>query len=291
MYFNDDEDVGNYREISGNQIEVFKPGTVNNPGQNVYGILVTDRSKDTLSPVDPLALNAVLTGAPVSVAVKNNDIKYTGSLSNTKTFGIEIDAGIGTNPITGPVPGDNILSVDVSGNHIYGAPNGFDAGLLIYQCDPADLPIGTVDFCGAGYLDTSHVVGNDFTSNNVGVIFQGPIGQSLLDDFHHNRIAGNSVGVQNNTGLGILAINNWWGCNGGPGTTGCDTMAGNLPDYAVPWLVLGTSANPTSVPVGGTSILTADLKFNSAAENTSLAGFYVRDGIPVTFSVATLGFG
>ena len=65
------------------------------------------------------------------------------------------------------------------------------------------LPIGTVDFCGAGYLDTSHVVGNDITTNNVGVIFQGPIGQSLLDDFHHNRIAGNSVGVQNNTGLGI----------------------------------------------------------------------------------------
>ena len=81
VYFNDLEDLGIYREISGNQIQVFKPGTVTNPGQNVYGILVTDRSKDILSPVDPpaLALNAVLMGGPVSVAVKNNNILYRHS--------------------------------------------------------------------------------------------------------------------------------------------------------------------------------------------------------------------
>ena len=84
-------------------------------------------------------------------------------------------------------------------------------------------------------------------------------------------------------------INNWWGCNDGPGAAGCDTMVGNLPGYADPWLVLRTAVTPTTMPVGGTSTLTADLKWNSNAENTSLHGFFVRDGIPVTFSVATLG--
>jgi nitrous oxidase accessory protein NosD len=292
VYFTDTEDLGNYREISGNQIQVFKPGTVTNPGQNVYGILVSDRLKDTLSPVDPPALtaaDAVLTGVLLSVAVKNNTISYTGTLSNTNTFGIEIEAGIGTNPISGPVPGDNILSVDVSGNHIYGAPNGFDAGLVIYQCDAADLPIGTVEFCGAGYLDTSHIVANDISGNNYGVIIGGPITSTFLDDFHHNRIAGNGVGVQNNTGSGILMINNWWGCNEGPGAVGCDTVVGNLLDYADPWLILSTTAAPTTISVGGTSTLTADLKWNSIEEDTSLLGSFVRDGIPVTFSVATLG--
>ena len=70
VYFNDLEDVGNYREISGNQIEVFKPGTVANPGQNVYGILVTDRSKDILSPVDPPCLECCTYGGAVECGSK-----------------------------------------------------------------------------------------------------------------------------------------------------------------------------------------------------------------------------
>ncbi|HWR66862.1 MAG TPA: hypothetical protein VN364_12160 [Bellilinea sp.] len=292
VYFNDDEDFGNYREISGNQIQVFKPGTVTNPGQNVYGILVSDRLKDTLSPVDPpdlAASDASLMGAPLSVAVKNNTISYVGTLSNTNTFGIEIDAGIGTNPISGPVPGDNILSVDVSGNHIYGAPNGFDAGLVIYQCDAADLPIGTVEFCGAGYLDTSSVVSNDITGNNYGVILKGPIEQGKLENFHHNRIVGNAIGIQDDTGSLIGFGNNWWGCNSGPNEPGCDILVnGGFVGLANPWLVLSTSADPTAVLVGGTSTLTADLNHNNAVPAVVPLGF-VRDGIPVTFSAASLG--
>jgi len=295
VYLNDREDIGNYREISGNQIEVLRPGTDANPGQNVYGILVTDRSKDILSPVDPPALNAlnaVLTGAPLSVAILNNDIKYTGSLPNTKTFGIEINAGIGTIDNTGPdpipVPGDNILSVDVSDNHIYGAPNGFDAGLVIYQCDSADLPIGTVEFCGEGYLDTSSVLSNNITGNNYGVILRGPIELSKLENFHHNRIVGNGVGVQDDTGAFIGFANNWWGCNTGPGTAGCDTLASGEIALVTPWLILSTNATPISVPAGGASIFTADLNDNNVPAFPPPGGF-AWDGIPVTFSVKTLG--
>ncbi|MHB8932735.1 MAG: right-handed parallel beta-helix repeat-containing protein, partial [Bellilinea sp.] len=205
VYSTDPEDLGNHREISGNQIQVFKPGTVQTPGKNVYGILVTDRSKDILSPVDPPALemlNAVLTGVPLSVAINNNTVSFVGTLSKTKTFGIEINAGVGTSTD----PGDNVLSVDLTGNRIGGPGTGFDAGLLFYQCDPADPPIDGVTVCGSGYLDTSSVVSNDINGNNYGVIAAGPIAQSKLDDFHHNRIAGNGVGVQNDTGLGISLV-------------------------------------------------------------------------------------
>ena len=94
---------------------------------------------------------------------------------------------------------------------------------------------------------------------------------------------------KNNTGIEILMINNWWGCNAGPGTAGCDTMVVMSTGLLqIPWLVLGTTAIPTTVPAGGTSTFTANLKFNSAAADTSAAGF-VPNGIPVTFSVATLG--
>lgn len=287
VYFTDLEDQGNHREISGNQIQVFKPGTAQNPGQNVYGVLVTDRSKDILSPVDPPALemlNAVLTGVPISVAINNNTVSYTGSLSNTKTFGIEIDAGFGTS--TGS--GNNVLAVEVTGNSIGGPGTGFDAGLSFYQCDPADPPIDGVTVCGSGYLDTSSVVSNDISGNNYGVIAAGPIAQSKLDDFHHNRIAGNGVGVQNDTGLGISLVNNWWGCNAGPGAPGCDTAVNNNPDLLSPWLVLSTAVNPTSVPAGGTSVFTANLINNSLLVDTSSAGF-VPNGIPANFSAITLG--
>lgn len=287
VYLNDQYDMGMYREISGNQIEVFKPGTINNPGQNVYGVLVTDRPTDTLSPVDPSALtsmDAVLTGGLLSMAVKNNTISYVGTLSNTNTIGIEIDAGVGTSTVLG----DNFVSVDVTGNHIGVPGDGFDIGLLFYQCDPANPPTGIIA-CGFGYVDTSSVVGNDISGNNYGVILEGPIELSKLENFHHNRIVGNVVGVRDDTGSLIGFPNNWWGCNSGPNELGCDTLVnGGYVGLANPWLKLTTTANPTTVPASGPSILTANLKFNSDAADTSVTGF-VPNGIPVTFSAKTLG--
>jgi len=265
VYLNDTEDVGNYREISGNIIEVFKPGTLANPGQNVYGILVTDRSKDILSPVDPPAilnsLNAQLNGGPLYVLVNDNTVIYTGALPNTKTFGIEIDAAVG----------ENYLTVDVLRNQIGALNDGFDVGLAFYQCGPDNLPPDpTITDCGMGSLENSRVVNNNISGNNNGVFAVGPVGQSKLDDFHHNRIAGNGVGFQNDTGLDILAINNWWGCNEGPGAPGCDTLINNIdPAFADPWLTLTATMDPLSVPSGTNSIMTASLDINSNAENTS----------------------
>jgi len=292
VYSNDDKDLGTYREISGNQIDVFKPGVSPNLGQNVYGILITDRLKDLLSPVDPPtlgALNAILSGNPLSVAITDNEIKFTGIVSNAKTIGIEIDAGIGTNTQSGGiVPGDNVLSVNISSNHIYGPTLGFDAGLVIYQCDPADLPMGAVTFCGSGTIDTSSVVSNNIHGNNYGIIFEGPIEMAKLDDFHHNRIVGNGVGVLNNTPSDILMINNWWGCSGGPGSLDCDTIVGNTLGFENPWLVLTTTAAPATIGLGETSSLTADLNHNSDGI-IPLGGIFVPEGIPVTFSAKTEG--
>ena len=103
-----------------------------------------------------------------------------------------------------------------------------------------------------------------------------------------------------------VAVNNWWGCNAGPGTpandgpsegsggtgspinpgspnAGCDTIFVDTFNSATvsynPWLVLSISANPTQIDSGGTSTLTADLTHNS----NGTGGFSVPNGTPVSF--------
>ncbi|MCP4589622.1 MAG: hypothetical protein GY842_02650, partial [bacterium] len=82
---------------------------------------------------------------------------------------------------------------------------------------------------------------------------------------------------------------NWWGCNDGPGNTGCDNVVmGTGPVDADPWLVLGLSADPMEVPMGGTSTLTADMTDNSDGVDS---GGWVPDGTSVAFGTAAGGVG
>lgn len=103
----------------------------------------------------------------------------------------------------------------------------------------------------------------------------------------HNRIVGNSSGINSTSTVTSDGQNNWWGCNGGPGSLGCDaTTGGGIVDVD-PWLVLELSALPNIVAVGGMASALADLTFNSDATDTSGLGF-VPEGVPVDF-LAALG--
>ncbi len=126
----------------------------------------------------------------------------------------------------------------------------------------------------------------------------GSIGGAILANLgttvSNSRIVGNTAdtgsgfaetGGTGNTGV---VIDNWWGCNAGPGGTGCDTTgtsgAGSAATFN-PWLVLSISANPTQVAPDGTSTLTGDLSHNSNA----IGGFSVPDGTGIMFGGGTLG--
>jgi hypothetical protein len=104
---------------------------------------------------------------------------------------------------------------------------------------------------------------------------------TLVADF--NRIVGNSSTGVTKVGSGVLQAtmeNNWWGCNAGPGQTGCQTV-----DPAVdfnPWLVLTVSASPNPIAPGGTSTVTADLVHNSDGAIPSASVFVPPT--PVAFS-------
>jgi hypothetical protein len=146
--------------------------------------------------------------------------------------------------------------------------------------------------------DLANVAGSTFTensaegSNGVG----GAIFTAGLTTVTNSRITGNSAAAggsgfweqgyagQPADGVGTVK-DNWWGCNSGPGASGCDTVNASTisgDDASVvfdPYLVLAIGANPTSIEVNGTSTLTADLTHNSSGTG----GFSVPNGTPVSF--------
>jgi CSLREA domain-containing protein len=106
-----------------------------------------------------------------------------------------------------------------------------------------------------------------------------------------NSLVGNLNGLVWNGAAAVNAENNWWGCNFGPGAggTGCSGSAnavggtGAAQVDANPCLVLGLTATPNSLTVGGMSNLTADLTFNS--DNTDTTGLgNLPNGTPVSFA-------
>ncbi len=134
--------------------------------------------------------------------------------------------------------------------------------------------------------DSATISGSAFTGNSAGTSVGGGI---FADDspltVSNSRIVGNSAsgggtGLGSEGGSAVTAINNWWGCNGGPGASGCDTVlaSGGTANFN-PWLVVSISASPTQILPNGTSTLTADLTHNSSGTG----GFSVPNGTPVTF--------
>jgi hypothetical protein len=144
---------------------------------------------------------------------------------------------------------------------------------------------GGVNVESAG--DSATISGSTFTGNSAGTSAGGGI--FTEDDspltVSNSRIVGNSAsgggtGLASEGGSTVTATDNWWGCNGGPGDSGCDTVfaSGGTASFN-PWLVLSISASPTQILPNGTSTLTADLTHNSSGTG----GFSVPNGTAVTF--------
>jgi len=140
------------------------------------------------------------------------------------------------------------------------------------------------------------ISGSTFTGNNGA---SGGGGGGIFADLYgtgnpfftvsNSRLDGNVAGGNGGSGMSIQlgAVgniqDNWWGCNGGPGATGCDTVyvepsVGSQGNYN-PWLVLSISASPNQILPSATSTLTADLTHDSNGGS----GFSVPNGVPVAF--------
>lgn len=139
----------------------------------------------------------------------------------------------------------------------------------------------------------STFTGNSSTSNPGGAITTANAGGGTFS-ISNSRIVGNTdpaggTGLYFIDAVSTMAINNWWGCNGGPNTSGCDSVVENSGGTdgsftPSPWLVLGLSSGAAQVDPDASTGLTADLTHN----NNGTGGFSVPDGTAVTWG-ATLG--
>ena len=240
--------------IANNTIEVIKTAGY------AYGIIATDPPQAVPSPYQPQRkLDLRKPDSLLTVEVAGNMLSFVGA-DLTGSVAIEADGGYGE---------DN-LSVNVHHNVV----TGFDYGVIFYQCDGD---------CDPGVFDAISVVSNDLFDNTLGIYLGGPI-TTTSPVIHHNRIFGDvsaGLGLYSELTATVTAENNWWGCNEGPADAACMMTYGAVD--ADPWLVLTATPDPASVQPLGTSLVTADLIFNSDDADTSPDG-YAPDGILMAFT-------
>jgi hypothetical protein len=173
-----------------------------------------------------------------------------------------------TASITGNTIEDNLFAdvlaeygpVTISDNTIGGGPESASglAGVLVanYDGDPSS--------------SAPTITANTISGTGAGIeVAQGDTPGAPLPDatIGRNAITGNTTGIENLTTASVSATNNWFGCNGGPGASGCDTVTGSGASHvtASPFLVLALGASPASINPGGTATVTASLRQNSAS--------------------------
>ncbi|GIJ74764.1 hypothetical protein Voc01_096810 [Virgisporangium ochraceum] len=99
-----------------------------------------------------------------------------------------------------------------------------------------------------------------------------------------SRVVGNTSshgGAVHRDGGTLTAARTWWGCNGGPGTTGCDGVTGTA--VVEPYLRLGVTVEPASVATGATATATAGFRKDSAGADVD-DPLGPLAGLPVTWT-------
>ncbi|MDX6692429.1 MAG: trimeric autotransporter adhesin [Blastocatellia bacterium] len=252
--------------------DLIQGNTVANSKLNGYGIwtfvpfLPITVNNNTVTNVDVGLSAAGGQSTPVATTFTNNTVNgmgkanATGVYLTTDQFGF----GLGNNSV---VFRSNTITGNVDGFYLETTSN-FSAR---QSANSRPLP-AAVNTRESGGKETTTQGADSPTA-------QGTL--TLIADF--NRITGNSSTGVTKVGSGVLQAtmeNNWWGCNAGPGQTGCQTV-----DAAVdfnPWLVLTTSASPNPIAPGGASTVTADMTHNSDGAVPSATIFV--PATPVSFS-------
>ncbi|HST47479.1 beta strand repeat-containing protein [Jatrophihabitans sp.] len=200
---------------------------------------------------------------------------FSGNSANASVANINVGGALHVSGVSGTTPMSVTNSV-FTGNTVVGSGTG--------------IPQGGAIFSEGGALTVTE---STFTSNSVagGSNPQGGAVSVLggTTTLHYNRITGNTGATGSGVSLGVAsgatlnATDNWWGCNTGPGTAGCDSAAGS--PTVSPRLVLTATASPaTVVGPNATSTITATLTQNSLGSAIGAANLDAFAGLPIGFS-------
>jgi hypothetical protein len=121
------------------------------------------------------------------------------------------------------VPDMNFDNTKIVHNFIFG--NGADE-------DPDATTPGTagINIGGSSEINGLIISKNKIADEQTDIVINVPTPVAL----RLNDLLGNGVGVQNLGPGKVDAIANWWGCEAGPGTSGCSSVGSGIP--YIPWL-------------------------------------------------------
>jgi hypothetical protein len=221
-----------------------------------------------------------------------------GNVSDVTVSGNDVadnDIGVWSTTATGDTT--TISANTLAGNLYADALAGFGTSVLSGNTigTGADSTAGLDGVLVAGYdadstAANATVTANTITGTDAGVevaVGETPNAPVPTAIVANNAITGNTQGIENKTSESVDAVDNWFGCNGGPGTTGCDTVTGTGASHVTtsPYLVLDVSALPSSIVPGATTTLLASIRQNSAGSAFPSGPF--PSGLPVTFATTS----
>lgn len=227
----------------------FTNNTVTDSGSGIH----SDNNNDVGSDTDLIAGNTVDCGREDSYGIWTfvpfQDITLRDNTVRNCAVGL---GAFGGRTDGGAVRNNTFQRNDVDG-----------AGATVSAGTSSGAWFSTTTFYYGDYDNRVTLLSNTIRNYDHGIDTERTGGRSLDTTASFNRIVGNDSGLVDGAGTGTSAFtNNWWGCNGGPGTAGCDTVAGAAGFN--PWLVLRASATPSTINPGDPSLIGVDLRYNSA---------------------------
>jgi hypothetical protein len=252
--------------ISNNQLTAETSAVANN-----FGVLMVSIQ----NAVNPTFTSNTISGHNYGIGLFNVPttstitLGATNSVSNSTLAGIFLTDNLNFNPIgttnflaggPGAASTVNVSGLTISGNTGDGVKVQGTTNAQTLNVDGSTIT-GTSGTNGVELLSPQsfiNLTASTVTGFQTGVSLQNSAGATA----HFNRIISGTTAIANPNNQTVNLENNWWGCNAGPGNTGCGTVTGTGADFD-PWIVLGVSAAPTSVIPGGTSAVTADMTHNS----------------------------
>jgi hypothetical protein len=252
-------------------------------------------------------------GAGENSAITNNLFNGTftdGAVGIDQFMGTPLDGmSITGNTLTSAAQGEFVISLgtehlQVTDNVATGSGQQ-DAGIALVGKNFDFQVSGNVvtGFGGAGVsvFSTPGAVPNGSGTVERNVLRQNKIGLDMghsestgpntgTVEAHYNVISGNngpgtlsnpSAGIRNVEGGDLSATENFWGCNTGPNTAGCDATVGTVP--ANPWLLLSSTIGTKTLAATQATTFTASLNHDNLGGTVATP---VLDGLPITFSAS-----
>jgi hypothetical protein len=264
-----------------------------------YGIFTGEATYTDLEIADnvitgPVQYYGIFTGGSTieGFELTGNAVEAISDISATITHGV-----VAGNLFNGEKPGEMTLQIDLhesilAGNSFEG--HGTTGCLQLfgsqYSLDPSEEVLITENSfhaCDAYGIQLSpDVEAIEITGNTISDSYDGINTRDISNwdvsglgiEISANSITGSThLGVDNTVEGALDARDNWWGCNGGPGQSGCDSVGAGV--EASPYVVLTGSASATELEFDGSAVVTA-------AVDTDSSGAFVA-GVPGTVTFAS----